>query len=160
MVLAAIVIVGILIEAAHETTWHIIQADREAELLFRGDAYRRAIESFYKSNGSYPRALEDLVKDPRSSNKRHLRTLYRDPMSKEEKAEWTLVLAADGGITGVASRSKEQPLRQANFKKEYEKFVGAKAYADWLFEYKAAAAPVLPRQPVSTPVGPQPTRTF
>jgi len=61
MVLAAIVIVGVLIGVARATTWRSLQVDREAELLFRGKAYRKAIEGFYQSNGGYPRSLEDLL---------------------------------------------------------------------------------------------------
>src|SRR5512145_2634750 len=95
MVLAALVIIGIVVEAAHVTTWYLLQADREAELLYRGQAYKRAIQSYYDASPTpvktYPRALEDLVKDPRSPSKRHLRALYRDPMAKDEKGEWTLV---------------------------------------------------------------------
>ncbi len=75
MVLAAVVIVGIVVEAARVTTWRIVRADREAELLFRGQAYRNAIASFYQSNGAFPRSLEDLPIDPRSASKRHIRAL-------------------------------------------------------------------------------------
>ncbi len=98
MVLAAVVIVGIAVEAARVTTWRIVRADREAELLFRGQAYRNAIGSFYQSNGAFPRSLEDLPKDPRSASKKHIRALYPDPVSQDEKREWRLIQAAGGGI--------------------------------------------------------------
>jgi hypothetical protein len=65
-------------------------------------------------------------------------------MNKEEKAEWLLIRAADGGISGVASQSKDEPLKQANFPKEFEKFAGAKSYAEWVFEYQPPA--VVPGQ--------------
>lgn len=161
MVLAAIVIVGILVEAAHETTWHIVQSDREAELLFRGEAYRRAIQSFYQSNGAYPRQLEDLLKDPRSASRRHLRALYKDPFGREKKGEWTIVLAKDGGIAGVASTSSEEPLKRANFPKQFEKFAAAKSYKEWIFEYVPAATPGL-RPPIipAPPAAPPSLRTF
>src|SRR5436190_654628 len=109
MVLVAVAVIGIVVEAAHETTWRVVQTDREAELLFRGFAYRSAIENFYKANGAYPRALEDLVKDPRSPGRRHLRALYPDPMAKGEKKEWMLVRAKDGGIAGVVSTGEGEP---------------------------------------------------
>ena len=142
MVLAAVVIVGIVAEAARVTTWRIVRADREAELLFRGQAYRNAIRSFYQSNGAFPGTLEDLLKDPRSSSRKHMRVLYPDPMSK---GEWTLVRASGGGISGVASASREEPLKQANFPKEFEKFAGAKSYSDWIFEYTPAPVPKPPK---------------
>jgi type II secretory pathway pseudopilin PulG len=144
MVLAAVVIVGIVVEAARVTTWRIVRADREAELLFRGQAYRNAIASFYQSNGAFPRSLEDLPKDPRLASKRHIRALYPDPMSQGEKREWRLIQAGVG-ISGVASASTEEPLKQANFPKEFEKFTGAKSYSEWVFEY--VPPPPRPTQP-------------
>jgi type II secretory pathway pseudopilin PulG len=145
MVLAAVVIVGIVVEAAHVTTWRVMRVDREAELLFRGQAYSNAVKSFHQANGMFPRTLEDLVKDPRSSSgKRHIRALYRDPMAKDEKADWRLIRAIDGGIAGVASASGDEPLKQANFPPELLKFTGAKSYSEWLFEYVPPTGPVKP----------------
>ncbi len=161
MVLAAIVIVGIVIEAAHITTWRLLQTDREAELLFRGRAYRDAIKSFYQSNGAFPRSLDDLLKDPRSASRRHIRMLYPDPMSKEEKPQWTLVRATDGGISGVSSKSKDEPLKQAHFPKDFEKFAGAKSYAEWVFDFVPSAVQLpRPSQPLPPVVQPPVLRTF
>ena len=154
-VLAAVVVVGILAEVAHVATWRVLRADREAELLFRGKAYRDAVASFYQSNGQFPRTLEDLLKDPRSAAKRHIRALYPDPMAKDEKAEWRLVRAAGGGIAGVASASSEEPLKQANFPTGFEHFAGAKSYTEWIFEY--VPAPISPVQKPA-PVAPQPVQ--
>lgn len=150
MVLAAVVILGIVTEAAHVTTWRLLKADREAELLYRGDAYRRAIQSYYEAGTTikqYPRKLDDLLKDPRFAARRHIRALYADPMSKDEKPEWTLVRGADGGISGVASRSRDEPLKQANFPQEFEKFAGAKSYAEWIFEHRLQVPAAIPKPP-------------
>jgi type II secretory pathway pseudopilin PulG len=144
MVLAATVIVGIVLEAAQVTTWRVVRADREAELLFRGQAYRSAIASFYQSNGAFPRSLEDLLKDPRSVSKRHIRVLYADPMSKDPKQEWRLVRAAGGGIAGVASSGSDEPLKKANFPAGFENFAGARAYSDWIFEFTPLPAKLPP----------------
>jgi type II secretory pathway pseudopilin PulG len=135
MVMVAIVIIGIVAEAARVSTSRLLRVDREAELLFRGTAYRNAIESFYRTHGAYPRQLEDLVKDPRLASRRHLRALYPDPMGKGANKEWDLVRAIDGGIAGVASASTDEPMKQANFPKQFEKFASAKSYSDWVFEY-------------------------
>ena len=148
MVLAAVVIIGIVVEAAHVTTWRIVRADREAELLFRGQAYRNAVASFYQSNGAFPRSLEELPKDPRSPSKKHIRALYPDPLSN---GEWTLVRATGGGISGVASTSRDEPLKQANFPKDFEKFSGAKSYSDWIFEYTPAPVSKSPKGAPTTP---------
>lgn len=156
MVLVAVVVLGILAEAATEMTSRVVQADREAELLFRGQAYRDAIKSYYESGRgakTYPRTLEDLTKDPRTaSSKRHIRALYPDPMAKGEKKDWTLIRAPDGGIGGVASSSKAEPLKKANFPKEFEKFAGTKSYSEWIFEFKPPSV-----VPGGSPIQPVPS---
>lgn len=169
MVLASVVVIGILAEVTHLTTWRILKADKEAELLFRGQAYLRAIQSYYESAHaaagaikSYPRSLDDLLEDPRFPGRRHIRALYPDPMGEGGKGEWLLIRAPDGGISGVASRGKEVPLKQANFPKGLEHFAGAQAYSDWIFEYRPASptrAPVPRPAPSSAAVTPgQPSK--
>lgn len=135
MILAGVVIAGIVIEAAQLTTWRVLQADREAELLFRGHAYKQAIQSFYQSSGRFPRTMEELLTDPSVAERHHIRMLYSDPVSKGEDKSWRLIRSGDGGISGVVSRSNEDPLKRANFPKEFEKFEKAKSYSDWVFEY-------------------------
>lgn len=139
-VLAAVVIVGIGAEVAHLSTTRIVQAERETELLFRGQAYRRAIASYHRANGTYPRALEDLLDDPRSPARRHIRALYPDPMARKGEAGWHLVRASDGGIAGVASGSGDRPLKAAHFPVGLEGFAGAAAYSEWVFEHVPSAA--------------------
>jgi type II secretory pathway pseudopilin PulG len=153
MVLVAVIALGILMEVATIHTSRVHQMDREAELLFRGMAYRNAIKSYYESGKpvkSYPKSLEDLMKDPRSAHKRHLRTPYPDPMSKD-KGEWLLIRAADGGVAGVSSASKEAPIKTANFPAGLERLEGAKSYAEWLFEYVPSQASVPPKSPATPP---------
>lgn len=105
--------------------------DREAELLFRGAAYRNAIKSYYESGKpikTYPRSLNDLMNDPRRVHKSHLRMLYSDPFAKE-KGEWNILRAFDGGISGVSSQSTAMPIKTDNFRRGYEKFEGATSYS-------------------------------
>src|ERR1700757_4232510 len=74
--------------------WHTqVKRDKEAELLFVGNQFRRAIALYYeRAPGGfrqYPKQLNDLLQDPRFPNiQRHLRKLYLDPMTG--KAEWGL----------------------------------------------------------------------
>lgn len=146
MILVVVVVMGIFAEVATFYGSRSRQMDREAELLFRGNGYRNAIKSYYESgrpNKTYPRSLDDLVKDPRTAGRRsHLRKLYLDPFG-QEKTSWKLLRASDGGISGVASQSKEKPLKTGNFRPGYEKFETATTYADWTFEYSLAASAVL-----------------
>ncbi len=160
MVLVAIVVIGILAGVANTATSQIIQRDREEELIFRGMAYRNAIQHYYAVAGRYPRSLADLVKDSRFAHRPYLRTLYTDPVtdkeksgaSKPENGGWQLIRAADGGIAGVASRSRQEPLRKANFPIGLEKFEGAKRYSDWVFEYVPHSAGANGRTPSAPPL--------
>ena len=143
LVLASVVAIGIAAEGAHLLMSRLVQADKEAELLFRGLAVRHAIEAYYRDHQRYPRSLEDLVRDPSSASRRYLRAAYSDPMApKSMKLDsWTTFESADGGISGVASKSTGVPLKRANFPPEIEKFSEAETYADWKFQF----APLRPR---------------
>ncbi len=138
VLLIAIIVIALAAEVAVQTTATVMKREREAELLYRGDQYRRAIKSYYESGVGikrYPPSLEDLLTDPRSTGRYHIRQLYPDPMDRTGKGEWKLIRTTDGGIKGVASSSEETPLKQANFPPGMENFVGASTYASWVFEY-------------------------
>jgi type II secretory pathway pseudopilin PulG len=129
--------------------------DKEAQLLYSGSQYRRAIERYYVSGlRQYPRSLEDLLKDPRKPNtQRYLRRLYFDPMTGSP--EWGLVKAPDGGIMGVYSLSESKPMKTSGFDIRNKAFEGAEKYADWKFVYQPAGQQVplgpLQQQPGAAP---------
>ena len=138
--LILVVVTGIALTSA-STYWSTkVRREREAELLFRGEQIRKAIGSYYEKAPpgwakSYPSRLEDLLKDPRYMKVvRHLRRIYRDPMT--EDGQWGLVLDSKGRIKGVYSKSKEKPMKIGGFPKGYEGFEKAKTYQDWKFVYK------------------------
>jgi type II secretory pathway pseudopilin PulG len=135
--------------------------EKEAELLFIGNQYRRAIGLYVESSKDkkYPRALEDLIKDSRQpSTQRYLRKLYPDPMTG--KAEWGLVKSADGGIGGVHSLSEDAPLKIAGFRVRDADLEGKAKYSDWRFNYQpaapaaAAAKPAAGKPPAGQPAAP------
>jgi type II secretory pathway pseudopilin PulG len=111
------------------------QRDKEAELLFVGNQYRKAIERYFLTGQRhYPFNLDDLVNDRRSpASAQHLRNRYADPLAGD--GEWGLVKAPDGGIMGVFSRSEDRPLKTANFKARDRGFENARRYSDWKFIY-------------------------
>ncbi|MEO5658122.1 MAG: type II secretion system protein, partial [Nitrospiria bacterium] len=123
--LFAIVLVGLSVMGANTQWKTIMQREREAELLFRGDQYRRAIEAYVKAVGvaQYPLRVEDLLKDPRTS-KRLLRVAYTDPMTG---GAFTLVRCRDR-IKGVASSSHAATIKRDNFPPSYPQFSAATAY--------------------------------
>lgn len=110
--------------------------EKEAELLFAGHQYRQAIARYYLSGPQrqYPRALDDLLRDPRRPGaERYLRKLYPDPVTG--RGEWGLVKAPDGGIQGVYSLSQERPFRVSRFKPRDRELEGAASYTDWKFVF-------------------------
>jgi type II secretory pathway pseudopilin PulG len=178
--LTALFIVAILAGGlALAGTWweQIAQREREAELLFIGHQYRRAIGLYYDSTPGavkrYPQSLEDLLKDPRQpATQRYLRKLYPDPLGGKQ---WGVVKGSDGGVAGVYSLSEEKPIKVAGFRVRDAAFEGAQKYADWKFMHtpaaqpgaKPAAAPgaapiappVAPPGPISSPGNPSPFLT-
>ena len=135
--LAAIVIIGISLGAAGKYWSNVISREKEAELLFRGDQYRRAIEKYYSAipgRLEYPQSIDDLVKDDRTAGKRHLRQKYKDPITGEDFVEFRDKTKANR-ITGVYSSSDKEPLKQGNFPDQYKDFEGKKKYSEWKFMF-------------------------
>jgi type II secretory pathway pseudopilin PulG len=126
--------------------WHTAaQREKEAELLFAGNQYRKAIERYFLAGArQYPRTLDDLLQDPRRpGTERHLRTRYPDPITG--KPEWGIVQAPDGGIMGVHSLSHATVIQSANFRLRDRAFEGLKKYSDWKFVYTTPAPAVTAR---------------
>ncbi len=114
--------------------------EKEIEMVARAEEIRAAIAS-YRLNvpggqvGAWPPSLQDLVEDKRGPRTvRHLRRLWTDPLTG--RADWGLVKdlpnaasgarsAAEGGIHGVYSMAKGQPIRGP---------AGIKGYEEWRFE--------------------------
>ena len=125
--------------------------EKEAELLFAGNQYRKAIERYFLSGPQrqYPRTLEDLLKDARRpGTERYLRRLYPDPITGKE--EWGLVKSADGGFAGVYSLSEAAPLKSAGFAVRDAAFEGKAKYSEWQFVYAPAQAGAAKPKPAAT----------
>jgi type II secretory pathway pseudopilin PulG len=156
-VLFAIAILGTAL-AATGMVWRTArQQENEKELLFVGNEFRKAIESYYmRSPGGgqqYPPSLEALIQDPRFPTiERHLRRLYRDPIT--DRSEWGLVRAPEGGIAGVFSLSEQRPMKQANFSKRDEGFAGANKYSNWQFVFVPGMAGTAGTPPGAIPAPP------
>lgn len=136
--LFAVALLGLALGAAG-TVWSVVrQRDREQQLLWTGAEIRRAIGHYYQSTPgglhAYPRSLQDLTEDNRGPVVvRHLRRAYRDPMTPD--GEWELIRGSDGGLTGVASKAKGQPMKQKGFKDADRAFEDATCYCDWRFVF-------------------------
>ena len=122
--------------------------EKEAELIFRGEQYARAIFLYRQENGQAPPPnLDTLV------NRRYLRKKYLDPMTGEDFVPIAGATAAAGagrggagqgqqgagpgqiGITGVRSTSTEQSIVVYQNQQVYSQFP-----FDWTFEAQRAGA--------------------
>lgn len=113
--------------------------ERELQLLFVGDQFRKAIASYHDEAPAgqpnrFPARLEDLVLDRRwPTTRRHLRKIYLDPMTGTR--EWTLIRAPDNTIMGINSASEAEPIKHAGFSDDYKNFESAKTYREWQFVF-------------------------
>ncbi|MGH9785421.1 MAG: hypothetical protein ACRD88_14680 [Terriglobia bacterium] len=105
------------------------QREREEELIFRGQEYRRAIQAYVRKFGRYPTSLDELDD---TNGVRFLRRRYLDPMKKkrpdenllaekpaawqrsdekapEEVEEWRLIHIGPGGTFPDAKTSFNPP---------------------------------------------------
>jgi type II secretory pathway pseudopilin PulG len=132
--LVAVVILGLMLTIVARVWSTTEQREREAQLLWIGDAYRMAISSYVSMGQQYPLTLEVLLTDDRFPvPKRHLRQLYADPMTG--KADWTLIMNPGGGIMGVASSSKAAPIKRKGFELIDAAFADTDCYCAWQFIY-------------------------
>lgn len=138
-VMILVAVTGIALAGASQYWSTIVQREREAELLYRGDQIRKAIASYCAANPSggapeYPRQMGDLLKDPRYPGlRRHLRQAYTDPMNPGK--DWGWIRDGTGRLKGVFSQSPLIPLKKAGFDRDYREFGKAKTYADWRFVF-------------------------
>jgi type II secretory pathway pseudopilin PulG len=133
--LIAVVIIGIALSAVG-TVWRTqAQREREQELLFIGRDFERAIASYYLAGRQFPQEIGDLLDDKRGPKPlHHLRRYYNDPMTGAQ--DWNIIRADFQGITGIASSSKDAPIKKDGFNSDEGPFKHANSYGDWRFEYK------------------------
>jgi type II secretory pathway pseudopilin PulG len=153
--LVALAIMAILLSIAMPVWRHEAQREKEAELVFRGEQYARAIALFRFKNANIPNAfpasIDSLVEG------RFLRKKYKDPMTKDgEFALIGLGSAQPGlnqppaqggrggsptqpqgqqvvpGMTGVRSKSEQTSIRS---------YRGATRYDQWQFTFNVANRP-------------------
>lgn len=115
-----------------------VQREREQELLKIGEAYRKAIGSFYNQTPDvvkqYPPSLDALLRDERFPQaRRHIRKLYLDPITQREG--WGIVEAPSGGVMGIYSLSDKVPFKTKGFRPQYKYMEDKKYYGEWYFVY-------------------------
>lgn len=91
MIMVAVLLVSLT--AALPSLYQAGQREREAEAIFTGDQYARAIYLFYRKFGRYPTSVKDLLN---TDDIRFLRKPYRDPLSRDGR--WRFIHAVAGGV--------------------------------------------------------------
>lgn len=134
---ALLVALGVMSVAATIAmpVWHqAARREKEAELIFRGEQYVRAISLFQRRTGpgALPPDVNFLVEH------RFLRKAYRDPMTgeafqviRQDGGPGPARAGAPPGMIGVVSTSDEQSIRL------YE---DRNAYNEWLFVQRNPAS--------------------
>ena len=89
--LFAVVLAGIVMAGAGQVWQAKAQREKEAELLYVGEQFRKAIMSYYNTGTKqFPESLEELLEDKRAAAvKRHLRKIYKDPLTNT--TEWGII---------------------------------------------------------------------
>lgn len=142
--LLVIVAVLALVSTASLSMGQIVeQRSEEEELLFIGNQFRAAIQSYFNMGGRYPGSLTELVEDVRFPVRvRHLRRIYPDPMTR--RPDWQLLYAPTGGIMGVASRSERHPIKRRNFADVDKGLEDKASYSAWLFYFSTYPGVIIP----------------
>jgi len=158
--LLMLMLVGIGALSAAEIWSTARKHEREVQLLWVGEQYRHAIESYWKTTPGprkiLPTSIDQLLNDDRFPNPvHHLRQAYLDPLQDGVELE---PIVLNNALYGVHSTSKEVPLKRAMFPRQYERFASAEDYTQWQFVFQPPqrssllpAAPAVPFNPGALP---------
>lgn len=136
MLLSALAANAVMLNVAQQNV-----REREAQLMLMGSLFHRAIKDYYEmspgAEKQWPKTLKDLTYDTRFVDvRRHLREVYPDPITRSE--DWGLITIESGGrtgISGVYSKSINQPLNTAAASFSGFEMPSASQYSDRRFEY-------------------------
>ena len=132
--LVGLAVMSLLLSMALPVWHHAARREREAELIFRGEQYSRAIMLYQRQTpGAYPPDVETLVEG------RFLRRAYRDPMTAD--GEFRLVLQSElatisgaddpGGAADDPSGESDSGLRRPQDARERPGFMrGIQPFGD------------------------------
>ena len=152
-VLVGVAVMSIVMSALLPVWRQQLQREKEAELIFRGEQYARAIYLYQvKNGGQYPPSIDVLVQG------RYLRKKYKDPMTEDGEFQ-PLFLGANqpgqpGGQPGQPGRGNQPPgasqpvggarggggivtVRSKSTAPSIRIYNGATRYNEWHFQYNA-----------------------
>ena len=103
--LVALAVMSLLLSMALPAWRHAAQREREAELIFRGEQYARAIMLYQRRTpGAWPPDVETLVEG------RFLRRAWRDPMTAD--GEFRLVRQSELAPADAPGEADDEPSRR------------------------------------------------
>jgi hypothetical protein len=91
--LVALVVIGSSVVVLDRLTEG--RREREAEMVWRGKQYQRAIGMYYRKMGRFPTSIDDLVK-VQDGEMRFLREAYKNPMNKDD-GTWRFIYVTPAG---------------------------------------------------------------
>ncbi len=91
--LMALVVIGSSVAVLDRLTEG--RREKEAEMIWRGKQYQRAIGMYYRKLGRFPTSVDDLVK-VQNGELRFLREAYKNPMNKED-GTWRFIYVTPAG---------------------------------------------------------------
>jgi type II secretory pathway pseudopilin PulG len=127
VLLLTILVMGVASAGVAQLWQTQVKREKEEELLFRLNQFRRAIAQFRAERNRLPRELKDLLEDrTQLQTRRYLRRIYKDPITGKD--DWQLMLVVDragivSGISDLKSRAEGKPLKSILGKKD--------TYQDW-----------------------------
>ncbi|MDB5801806.1 MAG: hypothetical protein JWL63_2745 [Rhodocyclales bacterium] len=160
LLLFALATMGLILSGLGQSWTMTRQREREAELIFIGKQFSAALASYRTQTPGgqpdKPAALQDLIEDKRFPFPvRHLRQIFRDPMTG--KRDWELQLA-EGHITGIRSSSEQPALRRTlpDYVVMPTDSGESVNYHDWIFvaprDEAHAAPPAMPGRVPASPM--------
>ncbi|MBI4911106.1 MAG: type II secretion system protein [Acidobacteria bacterium] len=158
LLLVFMVIMGILLMKAQPYAIAQVQREKEAELIFRGEAIARAIRVYQLRTGGYPPSLGSLTE----LRPRIIRRVYEEPMSKD--GEWRKIYQVQPGVTGSTAGLPIIGVASTSDAQGYRKYKGRELYSDWIFSAtdtvlgmpQGAQVPPVPQLPTGTGKDAQP----
>jgi hypothetical protein len=96
LLLAVFMVASMIIVAAAAAPSVLTEGrrEKEADLVWRGEQYKRAIGLYYRKFGKYPTKVEDLTNQ--TNGVRFLRQAYADPMNKDD-GSWRFIYVGPNG---------------------------------------------------------------
>lgn len=85
LLMVMVTVMNIMLAKATPVWSHLIQREKEEEMIFRGLQYAEAIRVFYHKYNQWPQKLDDLLED--KGQGRSIRRLWNNPLAGPDGAE-------------------------------------------------------------------------